>query len=401
MDYSNKQWLFCFFLLSCLTFSGCSKQTNMVAAGPEPVISLNAFQVQPEKIVRKIELVGSLEGQQEVTLSSEVAAKVVAIHADLGDRVQKGQVLVELDAREFQFALDRQHASLAQALTQLGVTNETDRVPEVSQTSTVRRAAADLAEAKTNFERIKTLVSKGVVSPSVYDTAESRYQVSEANYTSAIEQVRTLMAQVENMRVQLALAQKKLSDCQVRAPFSGAVRLRSVEIGQSLGERAAVMSIASTNPLKLRASVPELWFPYVAAGASIDLTVDAYPDKFAGRVLRVSRSVDPQTRSFTIEASVDNSKERLRPGLFARALLTTSKVDAILRVPTSAVVSFFGVQKIFAIENNQIRERVVKLGDRVGDYIEITEGLQPGTWIATTELGRIRQGSMVQIRKEA
>jgi RND family efflux transporter MFP subunit len=244
-------------------------------------------------------------------------------------------------------------------------------------------------------------VNKGVASQALYDTAEARYRVTEADYAAALEHVRNLRAQVDSLRTQLALADKKVADTVIRASFAGTVRERLVEVGQYVREQTPVISIASTNPLKLRASVPERWFPVVKEGAPVVLTVEAYEEQFPGRVVRVSRAVDPASRTFIIEAQVDNSSEALRPGLFARALLTTSKVEPVLRVPAAAVVSFYGVQKIYAIENNEIREKVVKLGDRTGELIEVTEGLAPGSLIATTELTRIREGTQVRVRRSA
>jgi multidrug efflux pump subunit AcrA (membrane-fusion protein) len=349
---------------------------------------------------RKIELVGTLEGQQEVTTSSEVAARVVAIHADLGDRVKRGQVLVELNPAELQMAVNRQRAALAQVLAQLGLTRETDPMPDPAQTSMVRKASADLADAKANFDRTSALVAKNVLSKQLYDASEARYRVAQANYTAALEAVRNLEAQVENMRAQLALAEKKVSDCMIRAPFAGTVAKRLVEIGQYVKEQTPVMAIVNTNPLKLIANVPERWYPYVAAGAPVELRVEAFTETFKGRVARISGAIDPQSRTFAIEAQLDNSKDQLRPGLFATATLFTSKLDSVLRVPANAVISFYGVQKVYAIENNEIKEVVVKLGDRSGDQIEVTEGLAPGTWIATSELTRIRQGTRVQAKRE-
>jgi RND family efflux transporter MFP subunit len=347
-----------------------------------------------------VELVGTLEGEREVTVSSEVAGRVLTIQADLGDRVQQGQVLVEIDARELTLAVDRQQAALQQVLASLGLSKESDPMPDPAQTSVVRRAAADLADAKTNFERAKSLLDKNVVARQVYDSAEARYQAADASYTGALEGVRNLVAQGENLRAQLALARKKVADTMVRAPFGGTVRARMVEMGQYVKEQGSIMLITDTNPLKMRASIPEHWFPYVASGARIELTVEAYEEKFQGRVARVSRAIDPQSRTFSIEAEVDNTAERLRPGLFARAVLFTSRTDSVLRVPASAVISYYGVQKVYAIENAQIVEKVVKLGDRFGDVIEITEGLAPGAWIATTQLTKIHQGSRVEVGKE-
>lgn len=391
-------------LLLALVFAGCSREAaeaGKSSAGTETsAVAVQALQVQPEKIDRTVELVGTLEGEHEVTISSEVAARVTAIRADLGDRVQQGSPVVELDPTEYRLSVARQRSALLQVSAQLGVMKEGDPVPAASETSIVRRAQADLADARSTFERTKALLAKGVAAQALYDTAEARYQAVQANYTSAQEQVRNLLAQADNLRTQLALAEKKLADCTIRAPFTGTVRTRLVEVGQYVKDQTAVMSIASVDPLKLRASVPERWFPHVAPGAQLNLTVEAYADRFPGRVTRVGGAVDPQSRTFNIEARIDNSRGRLRPGLFARAVLVTSKIDSVLRVPAVAVISYYGVQKIYAIQDGLIVEKVVKLGDRSGDVIEVTDGLAAGTWIAVSELTRIRQGSRVQVRRE-
>ncbi len=403
MKMKNAVWQFLPVSFLTVCFAGCSGNPAGTAAAPDAsqsVLTVTALRIQPERISRTVELVGTLEGEREVTVSSEVSARVVAVRADLGDLAQKGQSMVELDSTEYRLAVDRQHSALIQVLAQLGVAGETDPLPDASQTSIVRRAAADLADAKATFERTKALVSKAVEAKSAYDSAEARYQAAQANYTASQEQVRNLLAQVNNLRTQLALAQKKLADCTIRAPFAGTVRARLVEVGQYVREQTAVMSITMMNPLKLATSIPERWFPYVMPGALLELTVEAYAEKFPSKVARVGKAVDSQSRTFNIEAFVDNTRGKLRPGLFARAVLTTSRVDSIIRVPAAAVISYYGVQKIYAIENGQIQERVVKLGDRSGDLIEITQGLNAGDLIATTELTRIRQGSRVQVRQE-
>jgi RND family efflux transporter MFP subunit len=387
-------------LLTLLVVSGCSQPKAPAAKNVGAPVAVQALQVQSDKVQRTVELVGTLEGQREVTISSEVAGRVIALHADLGDRVKLGDPLVDIDPREFALAVERQQAALQQTLASLGMAKDSDPVPAPEQTSVVRKAAADLADARIAFDRTKALLDKGVIARQVYDTSEARYKASEANYTAALEGVRNQVAQVDNLRAQLALARKKVGDTVVRAPFDGTVRARMVEIGQYIKEQGATFSITTMNPLKLRASIPEHWFPFVAPGAGVELTVEAYEEPFAGRVARVARAVDPQSRTFSIEAEVNNPGERLRPGLFARAVLTTSKADSIVRVPAKAVVSYYGVQKVYAVEDGVIHERVVKLGDRFGDVIEVTEGLTPGTWIATSELTRIHEGSRVEIKKE-
>jgi multidrug efflux pump subunit AcrA (membrane-fusion protein) len=379
--------------------SGCSTQPATVTAEPDGhVVAVRAIEVQPEPLRREVEVVGTLAGDREVTLSSEVAGRVARIHADLGDRVAENQVLLELDPTEFQLAVERQQAALSEVLAQLGVEKENDALPEARQTSAARRAAAEASDARANYERMKMLEAEGVISQQAYDSAEARFQATQAAYTAALEQARNLAARAENLRAQLAIARKSLADTRIRAPFAGTVRERIVEVGQTVREQTALVSLATANPLKLRASIPERWFPFVQPGARVELTVEAYPgEMFSGSVTRVARAGVAETRSFSFEARVENPGERLRPGLFARGRVATSKVDSVIRVPSSAVVSFYGVQKVYAVVEGVIREKVVQLGDQFGEMIEVTAGLTAGDRIATTNLARLREGASVEV----
>lgn len=391
-------WISGLCLTAVVSAVSCSRTPTTVTAEPDGPLAVSAVQVQPERFRRRVEIVGTLAGEQEVALSSEVAGRVEAVRADLGDRVSKGQVLMELDPTEFKLAVERQRAALQEVLAQLGVPQEGDPLPEPAQTSVVRRAAAEADAANADYERAKSLHAEGVLSQQAYDSAEARFRTSQANYSAALEQARNLLAHVENLRAQLSMAQKNLEDTKIRAPFVGTVRERLAEVGQYVREQAPVLSLASTQPLKLRASVPEQFFPYVPVGATVEVAVEAYPaEKFSGRVTRVAQAIQPDSRTFGIEARVDNAQDRLRPGLFARGILETSQEDSVIRVPAEAVISFYGVQKVYCVEGGVIHERVVKLGDRLGEQIEITEGLHPGEWVATNGLARLHEGIAVHI----
>ena len=385
-------------LALAVALSGCSAGPAVVTAEPDGPLGVRAVRIQPQPAQRRVEVVGTLAGNQEVMVSSEVAGRVTAIRADLGDRVTQGQVLIELDSSEAQLGVERQQAALLEVLAQLGVKGEKDPLPELTDTSIVRRAAAEADQAKADYERAKALQAEGVFSQQAFDSAEARFRTSQANSMAALEQARNLLARVDNLRAQLLLTRNDLDYTQIHAPFAGTVRERLVEVGQYIKEQTPVVALASTNPLKLQASVPEKFFPDVQPGTTVEVMVEAYPgDKFSGRVTRVARAIQPNTRTFSIEARVDNPQERLRPGLFARAVLQTSRTDSVIRVPAEAVISFYGVQKVFCVEKDVIREKVVKLGDRFGNLIEVTEGLNSGDWVAVSELARLREGVSVRV----
>jgi RND family efflux transporter MFP subunit len=379
---------------------GCSKPTEQAAAAPEAPVAIQTISVAASPVRREVEIVGTLAGDQEVTVSSKVSGAVKAVRADLGDNVSQGQVMIEIDPTQYELAVVRQRAALQEVLAQLGIqgwqSGAVPKIPELTETSIVRRAAADVADAKASFDRAKSLKADGVLSQASYDTAEARERTSQANYSAALEQARNLVAHVDNLRAQLGLAEQSLADTKVMAPFAGTVRERLVEIGQYVREQTPLISIASTNPLKLRADVPEHFFPNVKTGAEVKVSVEAYPGEiFTGRITRLAGTVNPQTRTFPVEARVDNASRRLRPGLFARAVLTTDKMDTIIRVPASAVLSFYGVQKVYVVEGGVIKEKTVALGDRYGSEIEIVSGLKNGEQIAVSEMARLREGVKV------
>lgn len=389
-----------------LLAAGCSKPTEETAAAPEAPVAVETITVSSEPVRREVEIVGTLAGDQEVTVSSRVSGSVKAIRADLGDNVMAGQLLLEIDPTEYELAVARQHAALQEVLAQLGIppgqssSNGAPKIPDLTETSIVRRAAAEASEAKANFERAKALKADGVLSQASYDSAEARERTSQANYSAALETARNLVARVDNLRAQLGIAEQDLADTRVAAPFAGTVRERLVEVGQYVRDQTALVSIASTNPLKLRADVPERFFPYVKAGAEVKVSVEAYAgESFSGRITRLAGAVNPQSRTFPVEARVDNGARRLRPGLFARAVLSTDKVDSMIRVPASVVLSFYGVQKVYAVESGAVKEKTVSLGDRYGDQIEIVTGLNPGEQIAISQMARLREGVKVAARQ--
>ncbi|MSO19086.1 MAG: efflux RND transporter periplasmic adaptor subunit [Acidobacteria bacterium] len=386
----------CAALAILLMVTGCSKPAVETAVVPDAPLAIQSLVVSTEPVRREVEIVGTLAGDQEVVVSSEVSGLVKVVRADLGDSVAQGQILIEMDATEYELAVARQRAALQEVLAQLGMQNATAKIPELTGTSSVRRAVAEAADAKANFDRAQSLKTDGVLSQAAYDSAEARERTSQANYSAALEQARNLVARVDNLRAQLGLAEQDLANTRVKAPFAGTIRERLVEVGQYVREQTPLAAIASTNPLKLRADVPERFFPYVKAGADVRVSVEAYSgETFLGKITRLAGAVNPQSRTFSVEARVENGARRLRPGLFARAILDTDQVDPMMRVPATAVLSFYGVQKVYVVESGAIKEKVVELGDRYGDKIEIIKGLSPGEQIAVSQMARLREGVKV------
>lgn len=386
-------------LLLC-GLAGCSRQGDKpvrAASAPKP-LAITAVPAKVQSARRTFEVTGTLQPYESVVLSSQVDGMVAKIYVDLGDRVKEGQPLAEIDRAEFQIQLDQAAASLQQAMARLGLKQGEDpKAVKEEQTTEVLRAKAALDEAEAQYRRAKNLFELQIGTQQAVDQADAAYKTAQANQRASIDSVRALKAQIEQYRAAVELAKKKLSDTTLRAPFTGSVQQRHISPGQYLKVQAPAFSIVQTNPLRLRAEVAERFAHGVRASQQVRVAVDGLQQTFNARISRVSPAVTEQSRTLLVEALVDNGQQLLRPGLFARASIVSDQTENVLLVPASAVLNFYGINKVFAVNNGQVQERVVKLGDRFGDQFEVLEGIKAQELIATSSLEKLTIGARVEV----
>src|SRR5438128_5930899 len=309
--------------LFILSFASCSKTSGkQVDAAASRTVSVRVFPVEQKQIRRNVESVGSLFPFEEVTVSSEVEGRVEQVLVDVGDHVSAGQTIVKVVPTELQLTLDQQRANLQQARARLGLSEKGDDLKDVRAAAEVKKAAADLADAEQKYNRAKTLYEQGLLPRQNFDEAESRFNAARAAYDLSVQAVENLRGQLAQSRAAAALAQKKVSDSNIRAPFAGQVKERSVTQGQYLKVQTPVMTIVNIDPLRVRLKVPEKMAAWVKTGQQVTVAVEAFPDRaFTGKISRINPSVDQQTRAFEVEALIENHQAMLKPGFFVKATI--------------------------------------------------------------------------------
>jgi RND family efflux transporter MFP subunit len=308
---------------------------------------------------------------------------------DIGDRVARGQPLVQVSPVELQLARAQHQAALEQTKARLGFTAEGTARDDPREAAEVQRAAAEMKDAEQKYRRARSLFDEGLIARGTFEEAEARYLTARAAHEVAVQGVRDLQAELTARRAALELAGKKVSDAVIRAPFPGQVKERMVAPGQFLRVQTPVVTIVNTDPLRVRLKVPERVAGSISPGEPVSVTVEAFPGRvFQGKVSRLSPSVDTQTRSLEVEALLDNGEGLLKPGFFARAVVATNEAVESLFVPFDAVRYVFGVYKVFTVEQGVLREREVKLGARAGEDVEILEGVQAGERVAVPGPGQ-------------
>ncbi|MBS1812685.1 MAG: efflux RND transporter periplasmic adaptor subunit [Acidobacteria bacterium] len=369
-------------------------QTTVATPKPDAPIEITTAAAISRALPRTVEVVGSLTGDEEVVVSAQIAGEISALTVDFGSYVQQGQVIAQIDRRDAQLKLEQAEAAMKQTMARLGM-KEGVKFDPIS-TADVQQVKAQLDWTKTDLERATKLVEAGDVPRAVYDQALTQKNLAQARYQAALDAVNQQVALVEQQQAALNLARKNLGDTVVRAPISGAVKEKTQSRGAYVPVGGKILTLVRTNPLRLRADIPETFAAAVRVGQTITLTTDAFPDRtFSGRVARIGASLNEQTRALTVEAQVANPGNQLRPGMFAKSQLVTNRNGAALMIPQKAVYTVAGINKVFVIENGKAIERIVKTGVSDGELIEITEGVNENEQVATSNADRLQQGSLV------
>jgi RND family efflux transporter MFP subunit len=365
----------------------------------DQAVEVEVLPVAERTFDRQIEIVGTLAADEEVVVSTEVEGRVIELRVDMGSVVRRGEVLARLESRDFELRLAEAEAAVRQVRARLGMPPDRDRI-DPEETAIVRQARAAYDDARLRFQRIRQLRDRGVVSQQEFDQAEAALRIAEARYESALEEVRGLLAQLEQLHARVALARRELEKTVIRAPISGAVAARHTALGELLRRNDRVVTLVKIDPLRLRADVPERYAGSVGLGRRLTFTVDAVPDEtFQGTIVRVSPSARSETRSITIEAEVRNPGGRLRPGYFARAQVVVEPGAKAILIPARAIITSMGLAKVFVLEGDRARERLIKTGARVNTDVEVLEGLRPGERLILSNLDRLGEGTRVRVAR--
>ncbi len=311
----------------------------------------------------KLTFTADIVAAQQAAIFSKVSGYIRRIHADRGDFVKAGQLLVEVDDLELQAALQQARAALLTGEAGL----EVARSQLEGQGANLENQKANLAKARAvadndarQAQRMKTLYERGLVSATDHENArttaessaasvqaaEAQLRVAEVQVTTQVSQVRLSEAQVETHRAALQLAQTNLANTRLMAPFTGYISQRNLDNGAAVSAQSAGTSTTSVGILvvqdietvKLQIEVPERDIARVAVGAPASITADPYQGQtFAGKVVRVVHSLDPRTRTMGVEVDIPNPDRKLKPGMFARVEVLVDTRRGALTVPVEAL----------------------------------------------------------------
>jgi multidrug efflux pump subunit AcrA (membrane-fusion protein) len=400
------------------------EKASAPSATPEVVVTVAA--VTPRAVERAIEVVGTLEGHEEVNVGAKVEGRIARLHHDVGDEVAPGQALVDMDDVDHRLAALEARRGLELELARLGLTElPKDGKLDLTRVPMVIRARNMEENARQVMDRARRLSSGRVIGAEEWEKTQTESRVAASNREQAELEARAILASARLRAAQVDSAEQKVRDCRVVVPCPSPTRMptyckdpatlryvvaaRKVSEGEMVRVMPAVtlFRLVIDNPLKLVVTIPERYLAEVKKGQPVSLSVEAYPgETFLGSVSRINPTVERGNRSFTIEVTVPNDAKRLRPGSFVKAKVQTRKADAAMTVPEEAVVRFAGVVKVYAVENGLAKAVPVRTGEAInvpGDgrphrWVEVTGDLPTGTVVVTSGQSQLAEKTPVRVR---
>lgn len=393
------------FSVLLLGAAGCSRQKAQSQAqaaaaskAPDP-IAVQVAQAEGRRVDRAIAVTGTLQPDETVTVSAEVAGRISTIRVDFGQYVRKGEIIAELDKQEFQLQLERARGSLAQALARLGLDATEENVTPDS-TPNMRQAQAQLEDIRFRYQSAEKLYKTGDISQERYQELEKAYRARQAAVDAARDEMRTLVASIRALRAEVGLAQKRLNDSTIRAPFDGAVSARLVSPGQYIKDNVAIVTLVKTHPLRLRVDLPESAAAEARVGTSLSFTTEAVAGaRFHAVVRELNPGLDVRSRSLVVEARLVESDPRLRPGMFVQVELAIRRDSQVVTVPKDALYAVAGLNKVFIIRNDKAVECRIPPGLVRDGWMEVpADKVKAGDTVAVSNLALLSDGAAVQTR---
>ncbi|MCB1105926.1 MAG: efflux RND transporter periplasmic adaptor subunit [Opitutaceae bacterium] len=332
-------------------------KTAMAVSHAQPPTSVTTKKAQLMGWRPTASAIGTLSPIKGITVSADADGVLVAFPQDNGAFVQEGDIIARLDTSV-------EEAQLAAA-----------------------QARRDLATLQR--DRATDLLSKNTISQSDADTATAQL----------------LQAEAEVAALQAQIAKKT-----VRAPFSGRLGIRHVNLGQFIGRGAPLVSLQKLDELFVDFSVPQRVLPRLEPGREVTVLVDAFPGReFTAEVTAINVVVDDQTRNIAVQATLENPQDELRPGMFVQIKAALGEEEEIVAIPATSVHYASYGNSVFIVENMKdaegkeylgVRQSFVTLGATRGDYVGVTSGVKAGEVVVTSGVFKLRNAQAVQINND-
>ncbi|MDF2523176.1 MAG: efflux transporter, family, subunit [Clostridiales bacterium] len=397
-------------IFTFVVLTGCTSKNIEVK---KDIKNVKAVEAAVDSIGISVEYPGKLKPVEEVSVSSKLPGKVATINADVGQEIQKDQVLFTLDNADLKAQYNQSTASLESARANLIRTSGSALSQQVVQTeAALKQAQIQYDDASSYYTKIQALYKEGAVSRQQFDDAESRQKAAAVQLENAKNSFNILTnnagpqsigiaeAQVQQAQAAVNAASVQLDNAAVTSPISGVISIRNVDEGEITSSSNPAFTIINISTIIVETSVSDRMATKIKKGQKADIKINGLNDKnIVGVIDSISPAADARTFSYTVKIKIDNEKGDLKAGMFARVIFNIDNKNNVLTVPNEAVVVENNVPYIYVVENGSIQRKVVSIGISDEKKTEITGNLNPGSYVVTEGQNFLNDGDKVKVVK--
>lgn len=329
---------------------------------------------------------GTVRGRSTIVMTSKTAGYVRAVHVRSGDTVKQGQLLVELEANDRRAGVDRQRAELEHAM---------DAKVEAASDVVAARVAAELA--RTNLARDQKLVESGAITRQAIDQSQAQASAAAAQLAAAEARMRRAASGIDIARAALAEGRATLDYARVTAPFAGRVAERHIDPGALATPAMPLLVLDDGARLRVEAAVEESRGAAIQIGDPVRVEIGNPPTAVEGTVGEIVPNIDVASRAFVVKVDLPATGTAIQPGTFARVGFA-SGTRARLVVPTAAITPLGALDRVYVVDGELARLRMITRGDAQGPWTEVLSGLVAGEPVVTDPTA-VRDGMRVEVKR--
>lgn len=369
-------------LLACavlVTHPGCGSEggseKSETSLGKEAALrpkGVSIAQVTQRDFERSVRFTGTLQPASHAGLRALVEGTIERIPVEIGDRVDKGQLLFQVRLVDYALGVRQAESAI--------------RVAEAAE----QTGRVNVEDAKREMLRMENLYKEGSATEQMRDRARTEHD-------RAVALLEQAGASVLQARAGLETARQALEDCTVTAPYAGFVTGKFREQGEYVRRGEIVVEIMDLSTLEAEVSLPERYFDSVTSGSPVRIEVGCVDMEVEGKVVAVNPKIDPNTRTFLIKVRVDNREERLKAGLFCSGLLRLQSVTGAVSVPAVSVLNDEGRSYVWVAKSGAVERRLIQVGVTADGFTQVTDGLQVGEEVVVKGTGGLMDGTSVEV----
>lgn len=405
--------LLVFLLLAMMVVSGCDKETSTLSEQNDEIkpIAVSVTEVSKTTIESFINLTGKTAPIKDISVLPKIPGKVLNVYFEVGQQVEKGDVLFSLEDSDIRLQLRQAEAGLTAA--QAGLNRAKGGMMEqqlIQLESAMIAAETNYIDAKSNYDRTQQLFDAGAVSKQMLEVAESRLALANDQYEAAKsvfeitqtkinpENIAAAEAQLSQAQAAYDMARSQLDNTLVRSPIKGIVASKTVKAGEFASTAMPAMTIVDLSFLEVSVNVTEDVVNKIHVNDKAEVSIKAVgTDMFEGKIISVSPSTDQRTQTYPVKVRIQNDSGIIKGGMFCDIKLITAREEDTIVVPLSCLLNEDGKNVVYVVNNGIANKRYITTGLSNDTFMQVNDGLEEGDIVIIKGQDFIKDGSKVTI----